>query len=99
MPRNHARKNALAHLKGRYGVRHTDAIALLESEDRESLCFLLAVHPNVTTYREAVDVMAANRRSHYEEYDPTPCPECGSEDGGPYGTCVCYYDDAEDEAS
>ncbi|MGW4690731.1 hypothetical protein ACWEPM_38465 [Streptomyces sp. NPDC004244] len=43
--------------------------------------------------------MDTNRRAYYEEYDPTPCLECGCDDGGPYGSCVCYYDDDEDEAS
>ncbi|MGW5974460.1 hypothetical protein [Streptomyces sp. NPDC055186] len=77
MPKDHARKKAPASVKDLYGVKHTDAIALLESDDSESLCFLLAMYPNVTTYREAVDALAANRRRYYEEYGPTPCPECG----------------------
>ncbi|MFI8451553.1 hypothetical protein [Streptomyces erythrochromogenes] len=89
MPKDHARKKALATIKGLYGLKHTDAIAFLESEDREALCYLLDFHPQATRYRKAVDFLT-NIRSSYEYVDPTPCPECGWEDGGPYGTCVCY---------
>lgn len=90
MPKDHARKKALASIKDLYGVKHADAIALLESDDREELCDLLDTYSDVNTYREAVEVLEARRNDPRnqimcEKCDWTYgmiCPECPG--------CGCY---------
>ncbi|MFD4050154.1 hypothetical protein ACFWSF_32170 [Streptomyces sp. NPDC058611] len=74
MPKDHARKKALATVKNMYGVKHADAIALLDSDDCEDLCDLLATYTDVTTYREAVEALAARRA---DPRNQTLCEDCG----------------------
>ncbi|MFF1707140.1 hypothetical protein [Streptomyces sp. NPDC058252] len=38
MPKNHARKKELAYLKEMFGVRHHDAVAILDDPRRDELC-------------------------------------------------------------
>lgn len=74
MPKDHARKKALASVKDMYGVKHTDAIALLDSDDCEELCGLLATYADVTTYREAVAALDAQRK---DPANQLLCEDCG----------------------
>lgn len=67
--RRTTRKKALATIKDLYGVKHTDAIALLESDDCEELCDLLHTYSDVNTYQEAVAVLEARRN----DGGPTKC--------------------------
>ncbi|MFI2620487.1 hypothetical protein [Streptomyces sp. NPDC018584] len=146
MPKNHARKKALAALKGELGIKHACAIALLDHPDADERNLLeryLEEYADINTYGEAVEHLRqeqADPRNQLlcaqcgwtngmvcpecekgcgceskctgwrhqemrdatgdddENYDPTECPECGAGDGGPYGTCACYYDDEEEAA-
>ncbi|MCY0947294.1 hypothetical protein [Streptomyces antarcticus] len=74
MPKDHARKKSLSTIKDSYGVKHTDAIALLESEDCEELCDLLATYSDVRTYQEAVTALQ-NRRD--DPRNQLLCEDCG----------------------
>lgn len=74
MPKDHARKKALATVKELYGVKHADAIALLESDDCEDLCDLLDTYSDVNTYRDAVAVLKARRE---DPANQIMCRDCG----------------------
>lgn len=74
MPKDHARKKSLSAIKDLYGVRHTDAIALLESEDCEELCGLLATYSDVRTYQEAVTALQDRRN---DPRNQLLCEDCG----------------------
>ena len=80
MPKNHARKIALTGLKTRYGVTHTDAIALLdnhEAQERELLCGVIATYTGVTTYKAALATLE-QLRSHplWEAGEDLEVPDC-----------------------
>ncbi|MFM9373237.1 hypothetical protein [Streptomyces sp. Da 82-17] len=93
MPKSHARKKALANIKDLYGVKHTDAIALLESDDCEDLCDLLNTYADVNTYREAVAVLEARRN---DPLNQVMCEDCGWVGGMACPECAkgcgCEYD-------
>ncbi|UNZ22292.1 hypothetical protein [Streptomyces sp. 891-h] len=74
MPKMHARKNDLAAIKANYGVKHADALAILDSEDREELCQLLAEYADITTYAEARDYLAELRA---DPRNQVMCDKCG----------------------
>lgn len=93
MPKDHARKKALATIKDLYSVKHADAIALLDhpdSDERETLERFLSEYVDINTYREAVDYL------RQQQADPRNqilcetcdwlvgmvCPECPG--------CGCY---------
>lgn len=62
MPKNHARKKALASLKAELGIKHADAIALLDhpdADEQDTLERYLAEYADINTYREAVDFLKA----------------------------------------
>lgn len=74
MPKNHARKQALAELKDELGIKHADAIALLDHPDgdeREQLAQYLAEYIDINTYREAVDYLQRDPRRQLL------CEKCG----------------------
>lgn len=93
MPKDHARKKALATVKDLYGVKHVDAIALLESDDCEELCALLGTYSDVTTYQEAVAVLEARRN---DPANQVMCRDCGWTNGMSCPECAkgcgCEYD-------
>ncbi len=87
MPKDHARKNDLAHLKESLGIKHTDAIALLEhpdADERATLHEYLATYVDINTYREAVDYLKAWKDDpanqvlceHCGWLNKHVCPEC-----------------------
>lgn len=93
MPKGHARKKALADIKDSYGVKHADAIALLDhpdADERETLEWYLAEYVDINTYKEAVDYLAQERNDPRnkimcDKCDWTYgmiCPECPG--------CGCY---------
>ncbi|MEU2086841.1 hypothetical protein ABZ569_33850 [Streptomyces albus] len=93
MPKQHARKKALAALKDELGIKHACAIALLDhpdADERETLERYLAEYADINTYREAVDYLRqeqADPRNQVlcETCDWTVgmiCPECPG--------CGCY---------
>ncbi|WP_188831184.1 hypothetical protein [Nocardia camponoti] len=73
MPKDHARKNALAQLKREYEIRHHDAIALLDHPDgdeRDTMLFYLASYEHITTYDEALAEL-------HDPLNQTLCETCG----------------------
>jgi hypothetical protein len=77
MPKNHARKKALADLKAELGIKHACAIALLDHPDpdeRETLERYLAEYVDINTYREAVDYLEQERN---DPRNQTMCEKCG----------------------
>ncbi|MGW2599504.1 hypothetical protein [Streptomyces klenkii] len=96
MPKNHARKKALAALKDELNIKHADAIALLDhpdSDERETLTEYLAEYIDINTYKEAVAYLEQERNDPRNQvmcercgwtYGMV-CPEC---DKG----CGCEYD-------
>lgn len=93
MPKDHARKKALAGLKNELGVKHADAIALLDhpdADERETLHEYLATYVDISTYREAVDYLTQEKNDPRNQImcgkcDWTYgmiCPECPG--------CGCY---------
>ncbi|MFF1284391.1 hypothetical protein ACFVY4_27065 [Streptomyces sp. NPDC058299] len=93
MPKNHARKKALADLKAELGIKHADAIALLDhpdADERETLVEYLEMYDDINTYREAVDYLTQEKNDPLnqilcETCDWTVsmvCPECLG--------CGCY---------
>ncbi|MEU4507588.1 hypothetical protein [Streptomyces sp. NPDC024089] len=81
MPKNHARKKALASLKAELGVKHTDAIALLDhpdADERETLEQYLAEYIDINTYREAVDYL---RQQQADPRNQVMCERCGWTNG------------------
>ncbi|MFF6903539.1 hypothetical protein [Streptomyces hydrogenans] len=93
MPKNHARKKALADLKDELGIKHTCAIALLDhpdADERDTLEQYLAEYADINTYTEAVAYLRQEQSNPLnqvlcEECDWTvgmACPECPG--------CGCY---------
>ncbi|MFD7867818.1 hypothetical protein [Streptomyces sp. NPDC059783] len=77
MPKDHARKKALAAIKDSYGVKHADAIALLDHPDageRETLERYLAEYIDINTYGEAVDYL---RQEQADPRNQLLCETCG----------------------
>jgi hypothetical protein len=77
MPKNHARKNQLAALKDELGVKHTDAIALLdhpEPEDRATLAGLIYTYEGIDTYKDAVAYLEQERN---DPANQLLCETCG----------------------
>jgi hypothetical protein len=77
MPKNHARKNQLAALKDQLGVKHADAIALLDHpdpDDRVLLCEYLDTYADITTYKDAVAFLEQERNDPANEL---LCEKCG----------------------
>ncbi|MDX3232856.1 hypothetical protein [Streptomyces sp. ME19-01-6] len=95
MPKNHARKKALASFKNHLGVKHADAVALLDHpnpDEREMLVEYLETYVDINTYREAVDYLTQQKNDPRnqilcEKCDwlvGMVCPECPG--------CGCYND-------
>jgi hypothetical protein len=81
MPKNHARKKALANLKAELGIKHTCAIALLDHPDRDeqdTLVEYLETYFDINTYQEAVDYL---RRQQNDPRNQTMCERCGWTNG------------------
>jgi hypothetical protein len=77
MPKNHARKNQLAVLKTELGIKHADAIALLDHPDageRYALCEYLATYAGIDTYKDAVAYLEQERN---EPANQVLCEKCG----------------------
>ncbi|MFE4205453.1 hypothetical protein ACFRSX_31040 [Streptomyces goshikiensis] len=77
MPKNHARKKALADLKDGLGIKHTCAIALLDhpdADEQETLERYLAEYVDINTYREAVDCL---RQEQADPRNQVLCETCG----------------------
>ncbi len=77
MPKNHARKKALADLKDEFGIKHTCAVALLDhpdADERETLAAYLEMYVDVNTYREAVDYL---RQEQNDPANQVMCRTCG----------------------
>ncbi|MGK4586235.1 hypothetical protein [Kitasatospora sp. HPMI-4] len=97
MPINHTRKTQLAALKSTYGVKHADAIALLDHPDeyqRAALCNVLANTPGVNTYKDAVAHLAEQDRAWaaamQDEWDDLENCDCGYPlDEGRFHCCDC----------
>ncbi len=80
MPKNHARKSALAAIKSTYKLTHTDAIALLDHPDKAEhilLCDIFEGYEDITTYKAAVDLLA-QQRSAADSADPDGRDDQGS---------------------
>ncbi|MFF3547086.1 hypothetical protein ACFYXD_35275 [Streptomyces platensis] len=74
MPKDHARKKALATIKDELGIKHACAIALLDhpdADERETLEQYLAEYVDINTYREAVDYL------HNDPRRQVLCETCG----------------------
>lgn len=93
MPKNHARKNQLAELKTELGIKHADAIALLDHPDdveRSWLCEYLQRYDGITTYKDAVAYLEQERNDPANQVicdtcgwtAGMSCPECPG--------CGCY---------
>jgi hypothetical protein len=95
MPKNHARKKALADLKDELGIKHTCAIALLDHPDgdeRETLERYLEEYVDINTYREAVDYL---RQEQNNPRNQLLCEKCGWTNGMVCPECPgcgCYND-------
>lgn len=77
MPKNHARKKALAALKDELGIKHACAIALLDhpdADERDTLVEYLETYVDINTYREAVDYLEQERN---DPRNQTLCETCG----------------------
>lgn len=77
MPKNHARKKALADIKAELGIKHTCAIALLDHPDpdeRDTLVEYLETYVDINTYREAVDFL---RQEQNDPRNQVMCRDCG----------------------
>ncbi|MFB8023939.1 hypothetical protein ACFC36_35800 [Streptomyces rubiginosohelvolus] len=77
MPKNHARKNQLAAIKDSYGVKHTDAIALLDHPDddeRHTMMGYLAEYLDISTY---ADALAFLRQEQADPRNQVMCETCG----------------------
>ncbi|MGW3200128.1 hypothetical protein ACWDBD_37290 [Streptomyces sp. NPDC001118] len=96
MPKNHARKKALADLKDELGIKHACAIALLDhpdADERETLEQYLAEYVDINTYREAVDYL---RQEQNDPRNQVMCRDCGWTGGMACPECAkgcgCEYD-------
>lgn len=96
MPKDHARKTALARLKNELGVKHACAIALLDhpdADERETLEQYLAEYIDINTYREAVDYL---RQEQADPRNKVMCDRCGWTNGMVCPECErgcgCEYD-------
>ncbi|BBG20736.1 hypothetical protein RVR_P1122 (plasmid) [Actinacidiphila reveromycinica] len=81
MPKNHARKKALADLKDELGIKHADAIALLDhpdADERDTLVEYLETYIDITTYRDAVDYL---RQEQNDPRNQVMCKRCGWTNG------------------
>lgn len=77
MPKNHARKKALADLKDELGIKHACAIALLDhpdADERETLYEYLETYVDINTYKEAVDYL---RQQQKDPANQVMCRNCG----------------------
>nr|AHC28169.1 hypothetical protein pFP12.26 [Streptomyces sp. F11] len=77
MPKNHARKKALADLKDELGIKHACAIALLDHpnpDEFETLCEYLETYVDINTYKEAVDYL---RQEQNDPRNKVMCEKCG----------------------
>lgn len=77
MPKSHARKKTLASFKEELGIKHADAIALLDHPDpheRATLAEYLATYVDITTYREAVAYLEQERN---DPRNQVMCQRCG----------------------
>jgi hypothetical protein len=77
MPKNHARKIALSGLKDSLGIRHADAVALLDhpdADERATLREYLATYVDINTYRGAVDYLVQERN---DPRNQLLCDTCG----------------------
>ncbi|TDT93304.1 hypothetical protein EDD99_8113 [Streptomyces sp. 846.5] len=77
MPKNHARKQALADLKTELSIKHSCAIALLDHpdpDDRDTLEQYLAEYIDINTYREALDYL---RQQQNDPRNQVMCDRCG----------------------
>lgn len=95
MPKNHARKKALADLKAELDIKHACAIALMDHPDedeRETLERYLEEYVDITTYREAVDYL---RQEQNDPRNQLLCEKCGWTNGMVCPECPgcgCYND-------
>jgi hypothetical protein len=81
MPKNHARKKAIAHLKAELDIKHACAAALLDhpdSDEREWLVAYLETYYDINTYREAVDYL---RQQQNDPRNQLLCEKCGWTNG------------------
>ncbi|MGW7425870.1 hypothetical protein ACWGJB_38565 [Streptomyces sp. NPDC054813] len=94
MPKNHARKKELAAIKGTFGVRHHDAVAILDDPRRDELCQVFTEYADVTTYAAAVEALdlpvfmyelGIDEPDEPREYS---CEECGFFGTG-FHCCEC----------
>ncbi|MFY0516035.1 hypothetical protein ACOMD4_37470 [Streptomyces anulatus] len=96
MPKNHARKNALADLKSGLGIKHACAIAVLDhpdADERETLKQYLAEYVDINTYREAADYLVQQKNDPRNQLlcdrcgwtNGMVCPECAK-------GCGCEYE-------
>lgn len=77
MPKDHARKTALANLKDELGIKHACAIGILDHPDPDEAQLLvecLKSQPDVTTYRGAVDYLT---RLKADPAHQLLCEKCG----------------------
>lgn len=77
MPKNHARKNQLTAIKDELGVKHADAIALLDHpvpDDRDILAGLIYTYDGIDTYKAAVTFLEQERN---DPANQLLCETCG----------------------
>ncbi|MFJ6486607.1 hypothetical protein ACIQK6_41835 [Streptomyces sp. NPDC091682] len=81
MPKNHARKKALAALKDELGIKHACAIELLDhpdADEQDTLERYLAEYVDINTYAEAVDYL---RQEQADPRNQVLCETCGWTNG------------------
>jgi hypothetical protein len=86
VPKNHARATAIRTIKRQLGIKHTEAIAVLDDPRCDDLCYYIEAN-ELATYAEAVAVLEhPNNQILCEDCGWTVgmiCPECP-------GGCGCY---------
>lgn len=86
MPKNHARKTALAAIKDEHGVPHHEAIAILDDPRSEAILAVMEEFDDITTRVDAVAILDDPMRQTFCEKcgwtNGMVCPECPG--------CGCY---------
>jgi hypothetical protein len=77
MPKMHARKRRIVELKEQLGVKHADAIALLDhpdADERDTLAEYIQTYVGIDTYKDAVAYLEQERNDLRNQ---VMCERCG----------------------
>jgi hypothetical protein len=113
MPKDHARKKELAELKTLLGIKHADAVALLDHPDageRTILCEYIEASSDINTYKAAVNYLERERNDPRNQLlcetcgwtvgmVCPECPGCGCYNGRCSGWRHSEYQDEMDAAT